>query len=299
MLALIAGTGDLPAALVARLPEKPLICALDGFAPSLPVDITFRIEHLGTFRDMLRRMGVTEVCFAGAVRRPVIDPDQVDKATAPLVPRIAQAIGQGDDGALRIIIAIFEEHGLSVRAAHDIAPDLLPDQGIPTKAKPQDWHHADALVGEACIAQLGAVDQGQACIVRVGQVAATEDINGTEAMIARFYAPYDEPMADDPVEFVIDLAGSAIGAVSEWVSGEKPPPVTADDGILFKAPKPAQDRRADLPLIGPDTAMQAAQAGLAGIVVEADGVLVLGLPTVVEILDAQGMFLWIRPKGSA
>lgn len=298
-LALTAGTGDLPAALVARLSEKPLICALEGYFPAMPVDLPFRIEHLGTLLDKLDRMGVTEVCFAGAVQRPVIDPDAIDDATAPLVPRIAQALGQGDDGALRTIISIFEERGFAVRAAHDIAPDLLPPSGVQTKSAPQDWHRADARVGEGCIARMGRADAGQACIVQVSRIVATEGPDGTEAMIAQFHAPYDKGMADDPFAFVYDLASDAIDSAAEWLSGEAAKPITADHGILFKAPKPDQDRRADLPLIGPDTAMQAAEAGLAGIVIEAGGVMVLELDTVVQILDAQDMFLWVRPKGGA
>ena len=71
MLALIAGTGALPPALVARLSERPLICAMDGFPPNLPVDVPFRLEQLGSFLQGLSARGVTQICMAGAVRRPV------------------------------------------------------------------------------------------------------------------------------------------------------------------------------------------------------------------------------------
>ncbi|GIR10091.1 MAG: hypothetical protein CM15mP21_3530 [Hyphomicrobiales bacterium] len=43
--------------------------------------------------------------------------------------------------------------------------------------------------------------------------------------------------------------------------------------VLAKIPKPQQDRRIDLPALGPQTIAGAARAGLAGIVFEADGVL--------------------------
>jgi UDP-2,3-diacylglucosamine hydrolase len=50
MLALICGTGHLPAAVAAAQPSPPLVCVLEGFAPAdLTADITFRLEHLGTF----------------------------------------------------------------------------------------------------------------------------------------------------------------------------------------------------------------------------------------------------------
>ncbi|MDP5348885.1 MAG: LpxI family protein, partial [Paracoccaceae bacterium] len=78
----------------------------------------------------------------------------------------------------------------------------------------------------------------------------------------------------------------------DWLGGRE----AADHSgaILNKAPKPGQDRRVDLPTIGPGTAMRAADAGLDGIVIEAGGVLVLDLPSVLRILDDKGMFLWAR-----
>jgi UDP-2,3-diacylglucosamine hydrolase len=110
---------------------------------------------------------------------------------------------------------------------------------------------------------MGCQDSGQACVVKAGSVIAREGPEGTDAMIA-----------------ALEPAGKA-------------------SGILFKAPKPGQDRRADLPVIGPGTALAAAKALLDGIVIEAGGVMVIDLPEVREILDGQGMFLWVRPRGSA
>lgn len=297
MLALIAGTGALPPALIWQLPEPPLVCALEGFAPDMPIDLTFRLEHLGSFLETLKSRGITRICMAGAVKRPEIDPTQIDAATIPLIPKVQAALAKGDDGALRIIIGLLEDTDFEVVAAHELAPDLLPAEGVLTRTVPQDWHRADAKAGEACVARMGAADSGQACIVRLGQVAAQEGPDGTDAMIDAFCAPLD-PGAGDLVTYVADAVGDLLGDAADWLSGTDQEPVTADDGILFKAPKPGQDRRADLPLIGPATATKAAEAGLAGIVIEAQGVMVIDLEGVIEILDMNKMFLWVRPKGT-
>lgn len=277
MLALIAGTGDLPAALVARLPVPPLLCAMEGFRPSLTSDVTFRIEHLGSFLSDLRARGVTEVCMAGAVRRPPIDPTAVDEATKPLVSRIMAAIAQGDDGALRAIIAIFEEAGLAVRAAHEIAPDLLPEAGLLSRTPVTLTARQDAVTAERTIAEMGRADIGQACVVRDGVVLARERQAGTDAMLARFALPGE--------------------ALTDPEGGSESPADHLRDAILFKAPKPEQDRRADLPVIGLQTATGAIAAGLAGVVIEHDGVMVLDQTAVLSALDAAGLFLWVRPKG--
>lgn len=293
MLALIAGTGDLPPALVARLPVRPVICAMDGFRPALKPDLTFRIEQLGSFLNDLRAQGVTEVCMAGAVTRPTIDPTAVDDATKPLVPVIMQAIAQGDDGALRAIISIFEEAGFRVKAAHEIAPDLLPAAGVLGQNPISFDNRTDAVTAEQTIAQMGQVDVGQACLLRNGRVLARETQAGTDAMLAQF-AP-----SGDPLWAAVDGLGSVLGTAAEWLSGEDGDPVDARGAILFKAPKPAQDRRADLPVIGPQTVQGAAAAGLAGIVIEAGGVMVLDQDKVLADINAAGLFLWVRPKGGA
>ena len=256
-LALIAGTGDMPGAIVARLADRPLICAMQGFEPALEPDLTFRIERLGSFLGQLNLQGVREVCMVGAVRRPYFDAGMVDAETAPLVPVIAEAMGRGDDGALRAIIAIFERAGFSVRAAQEIAPDLLPPPGVPTAARPDSAMIAEAAVGLRHLAVMGRADSGQACLVKGRELVAEEGPDGTDAMIA--------------------AAGAA-----------------ARGAILYKGPKPGQDRRADLPVIGPATAEAAVASGLRGIVIEADGVMVLDLPRVVGTLDAGGAVLWVR-----
>ena len=299
MLALIAGTGALPPALVARLDTPPLVCAMRGFEPALPVDIGFRLEHLGSFLAKLKKRGVTRICMAGAVRRPPVDPAEIDAATAPLVPRIQAALTQGDDGALRVFIGIMEEMGFTVVPAHDVAPDLLPRTGVLTKAGPASSHTADAFAGEECVRQMGLADSGQACVIRDGAVVLREDSQGTDAMLKKIALPYDtRPSASDPLDWAFEVAVDLAKEVKAWFAKGIQRPDDAPGGILFKAPKPDQDRRADLPLIGPRTAMLAAEAGLDGIVVEAGGVMVLDLAAVRRILDAQGMFLWVRGRGA-
>ena len=65
----------------------------------------------------------------------------------------------------------------------------------------------------------------------------------------------------------------------------------APQGVLAKAPKPIQDRRIDMPTIGLATVQRAAKAGLAGIVGEAGGVLVLDREQVIAEADALGLFI--------
>ena len=292
MLALIAGRGQLPGHVVATHGAPVIVAALEGFAPDhLTPDITFRVERLGSFIADLKARGVTEICMAGAIGRPKLDPAMIDAATMPLVPRMMQALGQGDDGALRVVIAMFEEAGLTIRAAHEICPDLLMSAGVPTQAQPGPQHDGAARLGMATIAQMGRSDTGQACVIRRGDVLAREGADGTDAMLARLGCgtTNSDP---DPLTWGFTVLTDAATTALDWLGGRE---ATANSGaILVKAPKPQQDRRVDLPTIGPGTAMRAADAGLDGIVIEAGGVIVLDQDAVLRILDERGLFLWVR-----
>ncbi|MBD3679293.1 MAG: UDP-2,3-diacylglucosamine diphosphatase LpxI [Rhodobacteraceae bacterium] len=270
MLALIAGEGRLPVLLAEHLAAQGRafqLCELEGFPAENPTGaevIRFRVERLGSFLSTLKKRGVTEVCFAGRVQRPKLDPKKVDLATMPLVPRMLSAIKAGDDGALRQVIAIFEGAGLSVIGAHDILPDLLPPVGNLTSQRPDDRARKDATRGAAIVAAMGVADVGQSCVVAAGQALAIEALPGTDRMLAALAADRDG---------------------------------LPDGGIFFKAPKPSQDRRVDLPVIGPATIRAAAKARLTGVVIEAGGVMVLDRDDTVAAAEEAGLFLWVREAG--
>lgn len=273
--AIIAGAGALPGALVAALAAagqpRPFVAALDGFTPDgLTPDLSFRIERLFPFFNALQDAGVTRVCFAGAARRPRLDPALFDPMTAGIVPRLMAALAQGDDATLREVIALFEEADLAVVGAHEVAPALVPGEGLlagaMTARDQQDAARA-ALITEA----LGRVDVGQGCVVQQGLCLATESLAGTDAMLA----------------YVSALPASLR------------PDAARGRGILYKAPKPLQDRRIDLPALGPATLAHAARAGLGGIVWEAGSVICLDLTAMQAAADAAGIFLWARPRAGA
>ncbi|MEO0381870.1 MAG: LpxI family protein, partial [Pseudomonadota bacterium] len=175
-LALIAGRGALPGAVAQAQARVPLIASLQGNAPDgLDIDLTFRIEKLGTFFGQLKAKEVREVCFCGAVTRPEIDPAEIDARTAPMIPTLAAAAAGGEDSALRAILALFEEVGFVVRAAHDLAPSLLPTRGMLTQTVPQSDLADQISLAETVKAEQGAQDLGQACVIRNGDVIARED----------------------------------------------------------------------------------------------------------------------------
>ncbi|KGJ06467.1 hypothetical protein SAMN04487972_10187 [Paracoccus halophilus] len=261
-IALIAGEGRLAPAIAAAL-DNPLIYALDSLNPRVEAR-PFRLERLVPFLDELLDQGVTQVVFAGAIRRPRIEPELFDARTMTIVPRILMGMQSGDDAALRAVLDVFEESGLHILSVDQVLPDLVPGEGV-LAGEPGPRDHKDAARAAAIVRALGPLDIGQGAVVAQGLCLAVEALPGTQAML----------------EFAALHAGL------------KPDPKGAR-GLLYKAPKPGQDRRIDLPTIGPDTVAQVAAAGLGGIVWEAGGVILLEREKAVAAAREAGLFLWAR-----
>ena len=264
--ALITGQGGLPAALVAAMPERPLIAAFGDFTPEgLTPDLRFRVERLSPFLDALHDRGITRVAFAGAIQRPRLDPALIDPATAALLTPLLASMAGGDDAALRAVLTIFEEAGFLVAGVADIAPALIPAAGVlaghitPTDAR-------DAARATAIVAALGGVDVGQGAVVQQGLCLASEALPGTDAMLRQ--------VAELPATLRPDASHGR--------------------GLFYKAPKPGQDLRIDLPVLGSQTLRLAAAAGLGGVVWQAGGVICLEPQDMVTLAGELGLFLWSR-----
>ncbi|PTN02765.1 hypothetical protein C8N32_105137 [Rhodovulum imhoffii] len=269
--AIIAGHGQLPLILGRALTDRgvPFVFApVMGAGAEVPAEWAaepFAVERLALFHDRLHELGVTRVVLAGALTRVRLEPEKIDPKTAMLLPRVLPALQQGDDALLRTVIALFEEDAFEVTGAETICPDLLPAPGV-TGPQPSRQDKADAARAADLVALLGQADVGQGAVVAQGQCLALETLPGTDAML---------------------------GWVADVAHARRPDPKGAR-GILYKACKPGQDRRVDLPAIGPDTISNAAAAGLAGVVLEAGGVMVLDSNDVETRLRDTGLFLWVR-----
>ena len=265
-LAIIAGRGDLPAMVADALPVPPLVCAPDGLAvDGLAVDLVFRFERLVPFLRQLADDGVDRVVFAGAMTRPRFDPALFDPETAQLVPQLLAALAQGDDALLRVAIALFEDAGLAVVGLAEVAPGLLVGAGVLGAVAPGGQDVADAARGGAILDALAPVDVGQGCVVAQGLCLGIEAIFGTDALLS------------DVALRRQSLGGAGTG------------------GVLVKRAKTGQDMRADLPTIGPATVQAALAAGLSGICLQADRVVVVHRDQVVAQADAAGLAVWSVP----
>jgi DUF1009 family protein len=263
-LGIIAGGGTLPARVAAAAVaagRSVFIIGLEGFAdPAVLAPWPHEMQRIGKAARILAALhehGCQDVVMIGAVRRPSLLDLRPDAEGARLLARIGRAAFAGDDGLLAAVIRIFAEEGFTVIGAHDVIREVLAPAGVLTRLKPDAQAMADIERGRAVTRALGAVDVGQGCVVQQGLVLAVEAIEGTDAMLARAGT----------------LRRDGIG------------------GVLVKLLKPSQERRADLPTIGPDTVRNAAAAGLRGLAFEAQSTILADREACVAAADAAGLFM--------
>lgn len=271
-LGIVAGGGELPRQLIEgcrALGREVFVVALNGQArPAALAEVPHRwldIAAVGQAVEALKQAGCGEVCFAGAVERPDFRALRPDWQGLKLLPKVLRAARQGDDAILTVVVEHVEAAGLKVVGPEAVLRELAPPPGPLGRHRPAAADEADIARGIEVIRALGRHDVGQATVVRGGQVLAIEAAEGTDAMLARCAA---------------------------W-RRERPA------GVLVKCPKPAQERRVDLPAIGPGTVAGALAAGLRGIALAAGASLVLEREETLRRADAGGLFIVGVDPGAA
>lgn len=128
---------------------------------------------------------------------------------------------------------------------------------------PTTEQESDIALAFKVVRALGELDVGQAAVVCGGLTLAVEAAEGTDAMIAR------------------------VANLPEHIRGT----AAKRRGVLAKAPKPIQDRKTDLPVIGVQTIRNVAAVGIAGVAIEAGGALIVDKRAVGEEADKLGLFV--------
>ena len=277
-LGIVCGSGSIPlavAAAVERRGRRVMLFAVRGLVDARAVAAYphrwIAIGQFGRFRRLARAEGCRDLVLVGGLVRPAIREVRLDWATLVEMPRIVRAFRGGDDHLLTGIGRILEGDGFRLLGAHEVAPDITAPSGALGRHRPDAGAAADIARGFDMLAAMSPFDVGQAVVIGKGHVLAVEAAEGTDAMLQR------------------------VAALREAGRIRLPRGV----GVLVKAPKQRQDRRFDLPSIGPDTVLHAAQAGLAGIAIVAGGTILAEPQRLVEAADAKGLFVLGRAECEA
>lgn len=270
-LAIIAGGGDFPLEVYQaslRQGYQPRFFALRGFANS-----RVRAHHGTLTVDMLdpsvliatlRQYAPAGVVLAGHVSRPT--PSLLISAYSAMRhhDELRQIFAEGDDHVLTRVIRLLEDHGFAVLGIDKVAPDLLCPHGVLTQKEPSlsDWQAIHN--GFALLETLSPFDCGQAMVCQGQRILAIEGPEGTDAMIKRVAPRF-----------------RFLRFASEETTSK----------ILVKTAKLAQDRRVDLPAVGPRTIQICLNSGLAGLALGAGSVVMIDRPAMISEADRAGLFI--------
>lgn len=268
-LAIICGGGSFPGAVaeaVARRGRRPVMFGIRGWAEAAVIERYphhwIAIGQAGRFFRLARAADCREVLFIGTVLRPPIGALRLDWTTLRLLPRVIRAFRGGDDKLLSGVAGVAESGGLRVVGVKDVAPEIFVPEGQLGRHAPSARDRSDIARALKVIAALGPFDVGQAAVVADGHVLAVEGVEGTDHLLGR----------------IAEMR--KLGRVT----------VPLGVGVLVKAPKPGQDRRFDLPSIGPRTVENAARAGLAGIAVAAGSTMMAEPEVATAAADRERLF---------
>jgi len=258
-IGLIAGSGGFPAlfAAAARRAGHRVVAAahLNQTDRSLErqVDaITWvKLGQVGAIVDALRAGGATQTVMLGALTKKRFFVDALPDAVG--LELLAKAAIRSDDNVLRLVAALLEERGMPVIDPTPYLAEALAREGVLGRHQPTEAEWADARYGLELARSIGRLDLGQTVVVKERIGVAVEALEGTDACIQR--------------------------------GGE----LAKGGAVVVKAVKPQQDRRFDLPAVGPSTIESMKKAGCRVLAVEAGATLVMEREEMIRLADKAGI----------
>ena len=206
-----------------------------------------KLGQFGKVVDALKAAGCTQVVMLGGITKARFFRDAwLDGLGVQVLAKLAT---KTDDSVLRAIASALEARGLPVGDASAFLQDRLAPEGVLGKRQPTEDQWADARYGLELARAIGRLDLGQTVVVKDRMAVAVEALEGTDACIRR--------------------------------GGE----LATEGAVVVKAVKPDQDRRFDLPAVGPDTIDSMREAGCQVLAVEAGTTLVMDLDEMVRRAD--------------
>ncbi len=272
-IGLIAGWGRFPVIIAekAKAAGIPIVCVgIWGMAddkalrPLVSHFAWSRVASLNKPVKVFRRHGVKRWTMAGKFyKNRLLSPFRwitllPDWRMLRFWYRRARA-NNSDDSLLLAAIAESESLGFECISALDITPELLVREGLLTKLAPTKSQEADIAYGWFLAREMGRLDVGQSVTVKDRAVLAVEAIEGTDRAIRR---------------------------TAEYCKG--------GGFTVVKIAKPQQDRRFDVPTIGPQTIQTMKEAGAKVLAIEAGQTILIDEKATVDLADKYGIVIVSR-----
>lgn len=210
------------------------------------------LGELGKTLEIFKSEGIKKAVMAGGVTKSRIFNEAL-KIDGLMKSILVKALDKKDDTLLSMITATLRSSGVELLDSTLFLEDLLPKEGVLTKARPTSAQEEDVKFGAKIAKEVAGFDIGLSIFVKDKAVIAVEDIEGTDAMIKRGGR----------------LAGPG--------------------GVVIKVARPRQNMKFDIPVIGPETIRSMTEAKAACIAIEARKTLIIDKEEAIALADNSGI----------
>ena len=263
-IAILAGRGLLPKIVYQECINKNIKCRIIGLKgevdeslfPGMEYDL-FTPHNVSLIFKLLKEMNISNIVIAGKVSRKHLPKLILDKTGLLIFKEIIKS-GFNDTSIYSVIIKFIEKEGFKIISPDSIAEDLLAKKGKINAIRITEKVKKDIDEGVKILRGIIKYDIGQALVIDNGLVLGVEAVEGTNNLIERC------------AKFRKSLKG----------------------GVLIKLCKPHQDRRLDLPCIGPDTIKIIVKYGYNGITIEAKKSIIIAGAQTIKLANDGGVFIY-------
>lgn len=260
-IGLVAGRGTYPALVLQGAKDQGVSLAVAAFEGETDPRVAargqpthwLRVGQLGGLIAFFKKTGVEEVIFAGQIAPKRLFDLRPDLRALWILSRLKERNAETLFGAVAKELA---QEGIKVLPATTFVEDHLA--GVGHLAGPRAVRHlpAEIAFGWPLAKAVARLHIGQSVVVRKGTVMAVEGFDGTDATLKR--------------------GGKLAGK----------------EAVAIKVTSPAQDMRFDVPVIGPQTILAAAEGQVGTLVVEAKKTLILQLEEVKKLAMQHKVTIW-------
>ena len=231
------------------------------------------LGELSKLIETFQRVGVTQAVMAGQVKhKQIFSSIRPDWRLAKLLLNLRT---RNTDMLLGAVAKVLGDEGIELISSTALLEPMLAQAGTLTSRQPDESERKDIDYGLSLASAVAAFDIGQTVVIAAQACVAVEAMEGTDAAIER--------------------AGSILRSTD--TNGDEAEASTLSRRLtVIKLPKPKQDMRFDVPVIGIRTIETMIQSGATCLAIEAERTLLFDRETLLHRANQAGITITVLPR---
>jgi DUF1009 family protein len=262
LVALFAGEGQMPIRVFEEMKncgKRVFLIAVKGSTPSELIEkadfvLYISITQIGRVIKALKKYQISELTIVGRIKHASIFSISLFKLDWTTLKLWFSLKDKRTDTIIGSIADLLSKYGITIINSTNYLKNFLAKEGILTKKKPSKEVIDDIIFGAKLAKEMGRLDVGQTVVVKNKSIVAVEAMEGTDACIER----------------AAHLAGPSI--------------------VVVKMPKPSQDMRFDVPVIGLNTIEKLIKLKAAALAIESQRTVILD-PDCIKLADKHNLVI--------